>query len=470
MRRLFFILSFFLSVIISKAQITFYGLTSIGGSDNAGTVFSITPSGQATLISSLNTSTAAMPEGSLIYASDCNFYATSVAGGFNDSCTVFRCSDNGFITTMINLDSAYWGESASTGSLMQALDGNMYGMAQGGNLSFGVIFELQLNGNYSLVYAFNGTDGNIPYGSLVQTPDSNLWGLTSGGGTYHLGSIFKCTTQGVCTLMYSFDSGNGTLPKGDLCMANDGNFYGLTNMGGTYGVGTVFRFNPSGTYTKIADFNDTNGANPNGSLIQANNGLLYGLTTQGGSYNKGTLFKCTLTGIITKLSDFNDTNGANPMGTLLQASDDTLYGMTSSGNGLDTLGVVFKSSLSGGITKIFDFNDTLGGSPKYGKLIEVDKLCDEGINELKTKNEDVRVEPNPNNGKFAVDFSAEKESGETMIEIYNMLGQQVYDEMLKPVQHDYKIDLSSRPAGIYLYRVVTTSGKLIGDGKFVIEK
>ena len=64
-----------------------------------------------------------------------------------------------------------------------------------------------------------------------------------------------------------------------------------------------------------------------------------------------------------------------------------------------------------------------------------------------------------------------------MIEIYNMMGERIYHSFL-PHPDSYRdtkgalkqINLSGQPNGIYLYRVVTTDGKLVGDGKFVIEK
>ncbi|NNM95618.1 MAG: T9SS type A sorting domain-containing protein, partial [Bacteroidia bacterium] len=52
--------------------------------------------------------------------------------------------------------------------------------------------------------------------------------------------------------------------------------------------------------------------------------------------------------------------------------------------------------------------------------------------------------------------------------IYNMLGEQVYSHYQITTPSEYQIDLSSQPAGIYLYRVITETGYLIGEGKFEI--
>lgn len=102
-----------------------------------------------------------------------------------------------------------------------------------------------------------------------------------------------------------------------------------------------------------------------------------------------------------------------------------------------------------------------------------------GIASMDAVSNGVTVYPNPGGGNFVISLSpAELASGETgsqTIEIYNILGARVYDGILKESrylsgQHDYQLNLSSQPAGVYLYRVIAESGSLIGQGKLVIEK
>lgn len=459
-----------------------YGLTSAGGDYLAGTIFSITPSGDFKTFASLNPTFAATPYGSLLYASDNNFYASSVDGGYGGSCTIFKCDHNGMLTTMINLDSV-WGSSEPQGnSLLQAMDGNLYGMTtMGGPNTYGVIFKLQLSGQYSALHFFNDTDGATPYGSLIQTKDGNLWGMTSGGRGDSLslgyGNIFRCTPSGVYTPVFYFNDSDGATPYGDLLLANDGNFYGLTSAGGLYGTGVLFRYSPtSNTYTKLVDFNGTNGAYPTGSLIQATDGKLYGLTSgqqyyysyypdsTNGSYS--TLFSCTLSGNLTTLVYFNDSiNGLLPLGTLSQASDGNLYGMTSYG-GKYNLGTIFQYSLSNHFNKLVDFSGETGYNPMYGKLIEVDNLP-AGLTEI-SHIQGTGLFPNPNNGQFTVRLSAN--SNYSSMEVYNTLGQKVFTSALQPGIVDNSINLSSEPNGVYLYRVLDATGNIISNGKFVIQK
>src|SRR6185312_4090224 len=85
----------------------------------------------------------------------------------------------------------------------------------------------------------------------------------------------------------------------------------------------------------------------------------------------------------------------------------------------------------------------------------------------------VVIYPNPNNGVFTIveNGKLKMENELNTIKVYNILGERVYNAMLKQVQHDdYQIDLRSQPNGVYFYRVITENGDLIGEGKLVIEK
>ncbi len=94
------------------------------------------------------------------------------------------------------------------------------------------------------------------------------------------------------------------------------------------------------------------------------------------------------------------------------------------------------------------------------------------INETKVESGGLKVYPNPNNGIFTIAFShpADIAGSQTTIEIYNVLGQQVYSATLNQVQGDNLIDLCKQPNGVYLYRVLSENGELAGQGKVVVEK
>jgi hypothetical protein len=95
-----------------------------------------------------------------------------------------------------------------------------------------------------------------------------------------------------------------------------------------------------------------------------------------------------------------------------------------------------------------------------------DSLFD-GVSELKVESEKVKVWPNPSDGKFTIESSVN--SRQTSVEIYNVLGERIYNEPLRQAQGDHKIDISANPAGIYFYQVISEKGELIGSGKLIKE-
>lgn len=88
-----------------------------------------------------------------------------------------------------------------------------------------------------------------------------------------------------------------------------------------------------------------------------------------------------------------------------------------------------------------------------------------GINELIAKNAMVRVYPNPGNGIFTMQLSGI--NGPSVVEIYNVMGQKVYTGSVNSTHTE--MNLSNQSNGIYLYRVITENGELVGEGKIVIQ-
>jgi len=89
------------------------------------------------------------------------------------------------------------------------------------------------------------------------------------------------------------------------------------------------------------------------------------------------------------------------------------------------------------------------------------------INELATSLDVVKLYPNPSTGLFT--FESSSTNTGTRIEIYNILGEKVYNEALRQAQGDNTINLSGQPSGIYLYRILTENGSLIDQGKLIKE-
>lgn len=94
--------------------------------------------------------------------------------------------------------------------------------------------------------------------------------------------------------------------------------------------------------------------------------------------------------------------------------------------------------------------------------------CVVGIQE-NTTNNITSIFPNPNNGEFTIEVNDGIDtSNNNTIEIYNMLGEIVFGTKLN--SSTTRIDISNNASGIYLYRVISETGSLVSEGKFVIQK
>jgi uncharacterized repeat protein (TIGR03803 family) len=301
--------------------------------------------------------------------------------------------------------------------LIQGTDGNYYTTTfaggsgacyddvQGLTPGCGAVVKITPAGVFSVFYSFPfdtntnvASNGMFPVAGLLQGPDGNFYGVTSGGGSsgtsycqpvqgiFGCGTIFKLTPSGKLTLLYSFCGGggcgslptDGADPRGRLAIGPDGNLYGTTQQGGVYnGVynsGIIFRISTSGAYQVIHVFSGCcgtgDGAGSVAGLTLAADGNFYGTTQFGGTSGFGTVFKMNLAGTVTILQSFSqfDLNGAEPMDALIQASDGNLYGTCYSG-GANNSGTVFRLSTSGAFTKIYDFTVAdIGVYPKAGVI------------------------------------------------------------------------------------------------------
>ncbi|HEY5177049.1 MAG TPA: choice-of-anchor tandem repeat GloVer-containing protein [Terriglobales bacterium] len=258
------------ATLVQGSDGNFYG--TAGG--QGGTVFRITPDGTLTTLyffCSLNNCADGEYPRSLVQGTDGNFYGTTYAGGTSNNCTiyssigcgtVFKITPQGTLTTLHSFDNA--GGCYPQAGLVQGTDGNFYGTTSGGGPSGycgypgpvgGTVFKITPAGILTTLYNFcsstNCTDGDLPYGELVQATDGNFYGTTNGGGDHGncggvaCGTVFEITPAGTLTTLYDFCSqpncADGILPYGKLVQATDGNFYGTTYEGGTHGSGTVFR-------------------------------------------------------------------------------------------------------------------------------------------------------------------------------------------------------------------------------------
>jgi uncharacterized repeat protein (TIGR03803 family) len=356
----------------------FYGTTSGGGVHSDGAVFKIAIGGQLdpvySFCSKMDCDDGETPFAALVQATDGSFYGTTYYGGASDEGTVFKITTGGGLATLYNFCSASSctdGENPYAG-LVQDTTGNFYGTTySGGANAEGTIFEITAGGKLTTLYSFcslsHCTDGEEPFASLIQATNGNFYGITYGGGASGDGTIFEISTAGKLTTLYSFDFTHGSEPYGTLIQAANGNFYGTTHSGGAYGGGTLFEITALGKLTMLHSFDAPDGRYPEAGLVQATDGNFYGTTASGGANSEGTIFEITAGGNLTTLYSFcsrpDCTDGATPIAPLMQATNGNFYGTTEEGGAEDN-GAVFSLAVGLG-----PFVETLPTSGKVGAAV-----------------------------------------------------------------------------------------------------
>jgi uncharacterized repeat protein (TIGR03803 family) len=353
------------------------GTGSVSGS-NVGNV-SVSCGAPAEQAFDLLPSEGTSPWGSLLLASDGNYYGMATNYGPAGFGGVLKVTRTGVVTTVYSFAGGSADGAHPYGSLIEASDGNFYGMTSAGGASNkGIVFKLTPAGTGTILHSFVGgaTDGDTPLGSLIQGSDGNLYGMTSVGGTTNNGTVFKMDLAGVETVLYSFGGSlnDGVIPaQTALVEGTDGNFYGTASQGGASSYGTIFSITPAGIETVLHSFSFAEGANPESSLTQANDGSFWGATVNGGTGGDGTVFKVTSTGALTVMHSFlgGPTDGIYGQGGLIQASDGNFYGMTYLG-GAHGNGAVYRITPTGAESLLYSFagSTAADGAWATGSLVE----------------------------------------------------------------------------------------------------
>jgi uncharacterized repeat protein (TIGR03803 family) len=263
--------------LLKDAAGNLYGMTSVGGAHNVGTVYRLSPTTtgefKETLLYSFKGGSAdgGFPQGPLFQDSAGNLYGVTLVGGIN--ATV--CGGTG-----------------------AAIPG------------CGIVFKLSptTSGTWTetVLHRFAGSDGGNSYCGLVRDSAGNFYGATSVGGSSGLGTVYKLSLTSTGwneTVLHSFAGGtDGNQPlmfQTTLALDGHGNIYGSTYYGGTASEGTVFELIPesSGAYAEkiLHSFQGgAAGANPLTGVTLDQSGNVYGGVLKGGTQGgSGALFKLT---------------------------------------------------------------------------------------------------------------------------------------------------------------------------------
>ena len=219
------------------------------------------------------------------------------AGGSNSEGVIFSYDTSGPGFSLLHSFAGFPADGIFPFGSLILSSGTLYGMTyEGGGSNEGVIFSISTGGGaITLIHSFSGgaLDGSHPQGTLLFS-SGTLYGMTSGGGTFGDGTIFSISSGGgAITVLHSFtaSSNDGSNPYGSLVLSGS-TLYGTTPGGGSAGDGVIFSIDTGGSnFTVQHSFNSTinDGINPYSSLTLSGK-ILYGMTSYGGILNDGSIF------------------------------------------------------------------------------------------------------------------------------------------------------------------------------------
>jgi uncharacterized repeat protein (TIGR03803 family) len=347
------------------------------------------------MLASFSGTNGADPLAPLIQGRDGNFYGTTYDGGPTTDRsdlghagfgTVFKVTPSGILTSL----AAFYGTNGShpRAALVQASDGNFYGTTYYGGLAtntpfngpagYGTVFKMTPDGNLTMLFSFDVTNGACPTAGLVEGTDGLLYGTTSYGGASFSdpraarsgvpgeGTIFRISTNGDFTIVFSFTPDTqGGQPMAPLTLGSDGSFYGI-GAGGAYGWGEIFRLSLDGTYTPIAPLDSVNGGPGLSALVESRDGGFYGVAEASGAYGCGAVYKVSLNQSVTTIVSFTNSR-ARLWGSVVEGTDGNLYGTTGWSDD-QQYGYVYQVMPQGDYAVIASFTGTNGAYPQSGMV------------------------------------------------------------------------------------------------------
>ena len=345
-----------------------YGTTMLGGANNQGCVFELSPNSDGTwteaILYSFSGPDGSAPVASLVFDKAGNLYGTTAAGGVYDNGGVafeLSPSANGWTETVLHsFGNGFDGWDPQAEMVFDSA-GNLYGTTQLGGAIFGhgdnnggTVFRLSPGTGgwtetilYSFTGEYLGPDPNLPAGSIVFDKSGNIYGVAQSGGANGKGAVYQLTPAGdgsyTESVIYSFAGKDGQDPNSTLTFDGNGNLYGTTAQGGHLvacfsGCGVVFKLsnNANGAWSEsvVHEFISSDGSAPIGRVAFDASGNLYAAAESGGAYSHGSVFK------LLPLSDGSwgevvlhnftgGSDGAAPMGVTLTSSG--IFGTASAG-------------------------------------------------------------------------------------------------------------------------------------------
>ncbi len=338
-----------------------YGTTFSGGANNLGAIYSMTTGGTETVMHSFSgTPDGINPDAALTNVNG-TLYGTTFGQGAKagDAGTIFSITPSGTYKVVYSFGTAANDCLEPDSDMIYVASKNaLYGTGYtGGADGDGCIFELSLAGKKpkeSVLYSFTGSPSSPTYTSGVVFYKNKLYGTTQHGGTNNDGTVYRVTLTGKENIVYSFKGQpDGAVPEASLVVMGNA-LYGTTYQGGNLecayaGCGTVFKVTAGGKEKVLYRFTDVasheDGQSPQSALI-ATGGSLYG-TTPLSTTGSGLVYSVSASGHEGIVYRFQDPISGpagypeSPFAPLLNLGGN-LYGTTVSNSGQTGAGTVFE--------------------------------------------------------------------------------------------------------------------------------
>ena len=320
-----------------------------------------------------------LPSAGVIRDAEGNLYGTAPSGGTDGVGVVYELGGTGQFTVLNSFEGAGTGANPYSGVIRDAA-GNLYGTTYyGGTASDGVVYKLDSTGKETLLYKFGGgADGANPYGGVIADSTGNLYGTTSHGGAGNAGVVYELNPEGQETVLYSFTGeAGGAYPYSGVIRDSAGNLYGTTQSGGAANAGVVYKVDSEGNETVLYSFTGgADGGYPDAGVIRDSGGNLFGTTVNGGASNAGVVYKLAAAGGEVVLYSFTGgSDGGYPRAGVIGDSAGNLYG-TAGGGIINNpscsvslgCGVVYKLDATGLETVLCSFTGPDGGVAYAGVI------------------------------------------------------------------------------------------------------
>ena len=235
------------------------------GTNNESAIYSFDPSTKVYIKEYEITGKAGTARlGGMIQANNGILYGVTSSGGVDDKGRIFSYTTSSkSFTTLYEFSNATGTNPAA--AMIQGANGLLYGVTSyGGANDKGVIFSFDISAKrYSKLYDFVQLTGETPASPLYQASDGKLYGTTMTGGSNYQGVLYSFDlSTNTYTNLHNFFASEGYGPRIPPIEGVHGVLYGTTNQGGAKFRGSIYKFEvESSTFTKLIDGDNTTAGN-----------------------------------------------------------------------------------------------------------------------------------------------------------------------------------------------------------------